>query len=338
MQTSPQSTQTRLLTLAGLFLFLYSISLTLSPAVRARAWDTEYRWDHWLGLLVWTAGVFLAHHQTRRFAPNHDPYLFSVVALLSGWGLLTIWRLLPTFGLRQTIWIGLGFIVFTLGLRLPKDLGFLRRYKYLWLTGGLLLTAATLLYGTNPAETGPEQWLGCCGIYLQPSEPLKLLLIAYLAAYLADRRQLPITSQPVHQFTSQPLLPLLAPTLVMAGLALLLLVVQRDLGTASLFMIIYATMIYLGTGHQRLVLFSLVGIVGMALAGYGLFDLVRLRVDAWLNPWADPAGRSYQVVQSLIAIAAGEIFGRGPGLGNPGLVPLAGGAHTRSRSSFRSPT
>ncbi|MCB9135071.1 MAG: FtsW/RodA/SpoVE family cell cycle protein, partial [Anaerolineales bacterium] len=204
-------------------------------------------------------------------------------------------------------------------------LGFLRRYKYLWLTGGLLLTAATLFFGINPANTGPEQWLGCCGIYLQPSEPLKFLLIAYLAAYLADRAP---TLSPVQlkqkatRFTI-PLLPLLAPTAVMTGLALLLLVVQRDLGTASIFLIIYASMIYLGTGHPRLALVILGGLLLVSVAGYAFFDLVRLRVDAWLNPWADPAGRSYQVVQSLIAVAAGEIFGRGPGLGNPGLVPLA---------------
>lgn len=324
MQTSPQTTQTRLLTLAGAFLFLYAVSLTLSPAVRARTW-TDFRWEHWLGMGVWLGGVLIAQHQFRRHAPHHDPYLFSVVALLSGWGLLTIYRLLPGFGFRQTAWLALGFLMFSAGLRLPKDLGFLRRYKYLWLTGGLLLTAATLFFGTNPANTGPEQWLGCCGIYLQPSEPLKFLLIAYLAAYLADRTPTftPVQlRQKVPRFTI-PLLPLLAPTAVMTGFALLLLVVQRDLGTASIFLIIYASMIYLGTGYPRLALVILGGLLLVSVAGYAFFDLVRLRVDAWLNPWADPAGRSYQVVQSLIAVAAGEIFGRGPGLGNPGLVPLA---------------
>ncbi len=322
MHTPPQTIQTRLLSLAGLFLFLYSISLTLSPAVRARSWDADFRWEHWIGLGVWIVGVFIAHHQTRRHAPHLDPYLFSVVALLSGWGMMTIYRLIPSFGLRQTAWLALCYGVFTVGLRFPKDLGFLRRYKYLWLTGGLLLTATTFVFGTNPANTGPEQWLGCCGVYFQPSEPLKLLLIAYLAAYLADR-------QTSHAASSHapaaplPLLPLLAPTFVMTGMALLLLVVQRDLGTASILLFIFASMIYLGTGNRRLVLISFGGLILTALAGYIFFDLVRLRVDAWLNPWADPAGRSYQVVQSLIAIASGEIFGRGPGLGSPGLVPLA---------------
>lgn len=324
VQTSPQTIQTRLLALAGLFLFFYSLSLTLSPAVRARTWEADFRWEHWLGFVVWAAGVWTAHRQIRHHAPYYDPYLFPVVALMSGWGLLTIYRLLPGFGLRQTVWLALGFLVFTLGLRLPKDLGFLRRYKYLWLTGGLLLTATTFIFGVNPANTGPEQWLGCCGIYIQPSEPLKLLLIAYLAAYLADRQLATGSKLAIGPPDLKiPLLPLLAPTVVMTGIALLLLVIQRDLGTASIFLFIYASMIYLGTGHHRLALVILGGLVLVSIAGYVFFDLVRLRVDAWLNPWADPAGRSYQVVQSLIAIAAGEIFGRGPGLGSPGLVPLA---------------
>ena len=50
---------------------------------------------------------------------------------------------------------------------------------------------------------------------------------------------------------------------------------------------------------------------------------MRVRVDAWLNPWLDPSGRSYQIVQSLLAVANGGIFGRGPGMGSPGVVPLA---------------
>ncbi|MFQ5615284.1 MAG: FtsW/RodA/SpoVE family cell cycle protein, partial [Anaerolineales bacterium] len=120
-----------------------------------------------------------------------------------------------------------------------------------------------------------------------------------------------------------PILPILAPTLIMTGLAMLLLLVQRDLGTASIFLFIYASMIYLGTGKRRVVIASLVSLGAVGAAGYALFDVVRLRVDAWLNPWADPSGRSYQIVQSLIAVAAGEIFGRGPGIGNPGLVPVA---------------
>ncbi len=308
--------QGRLFLLAGLFMFFYAASLTLSPAVRARSWQVSYRWDHWIAVGVWAALFWVVHRETSRRLPARDPYLVPIAGLLSGWGVLTIWRLSPAVGLRQTLWLGFILLLLLAGLRLPAGLGFLRRYKYLWLTGGLLLTGLTIFLGTNPSGGGlPRLWLGCCGVYFQPSEPLKLLLLIYLAAYLADR--LVAGSA---QFTS--LLPLLAPTLLMTGLALLLLVVQRDLGTASIFLFLYAIMVYVATGRTRILVASGLAVALAAVAGYVLFDVVKLRVDAWLNPWIDPAGRSYQIVQSLLAIANGGLFGRGPGLGSPSLVPV----------------
>jgi cell division protein FtsW (lipid II flippase) len=306
-----------LLRLAAVFMVLYALALTISPAVRARSWLVEYRWDHWLGVAVWALLFTLAHRQVLRRLPTSDPYLLPVVALLSGWGLMVVWRLLPGFGLRQTVWLGLGLVVFIAGLRLDSELRFLRRYKYLWLFGSLALTALTLIVGINPMGFGPKMWLGCCGVYLQPSEPLKLLLIAYLAAYLAERYPFSVLST-----RRTAWLPLLAPTFLMTGLALALLVIQRDLGTAFIFFFLYAAIVYTASGNKQVLVIALVGVILAVVGGYTLFDVVRIRVDGWLNPWLDPSGRSFQIVQSLLAIANGGIFGRGPGLGNPGLVPL----------------
>ena len=263
----------------------------------------------------------LAHFFCARRLPSRDPFLLPAAALLVGLGLLAIYRLYPSFGLRQTGWLTLSIIIFILSLGLSPDFRFLRRYKYLWLSGGLLLTGLTFFLGTNPLGYGPRMWLGCCGIYLQPSEPLKLLLIIYLAAYLAD--QLVIPAEGLAPAKSKALLPLLAPSLVMTGMALVLLVVQRDLGTASIFLFLYAVMVYVATGRRRVALIAVIVLVFASVAGYLLFDVVRVRVDAWLNPWLDPAGRSYQIVQSLLATANGGLIGRGPGLGSPGLVPVA---------------
>jgi len=307
-----QKIQARLLTMAAVFLFLYSLILTLAPAARARSWAVDYRWSHWLGFMVWVVIFTLAHILSSRRLPDADPYLLPITALLTGWGILTIYRLVPSFGLRQTVWLLVCGLVFLFGLRLAPELRFLRRYKYLWLTGGLLLTALTLVFGINPNGGGLRLWLGCCGVYFQPSEPLKLLLVIYLAAYLADR--LPLNLHP---------LPLLAPTAVVMGVALLLLLVQRDLGTAFIFIFLYTIVLFVASGKKRILLISLVGIALAGVAGYFLFDVVRLRVDAWLNPWLDPSGRSYQIVQSLMAVANGGTSGRGPGLGSPGLVPVA---------------
>lgn len=304
--------QSVLLKLAGVFLALFAIILTLSPSVRERAWDVDYRWQHWAGLLAWVAVFAFAHRETKRFLPERDPYLLPVAALLTGWGLLTVWRLAPEFGLRQTIWMSITVGLFAFSLRFPLNLEIVRRYKYVLLAGGLILTSLTLIFGTNPAGTGPRLWLGCCGIYLQPSEPLKLLLVGYLAAYLSDR--LPARDR---------LIPLLFPTLFVTGLALLLLLVQRDLGTASIFILLYATIVYIAIGRKRVLLTSMGMLLLAGLVGYFSIGLIQLRIDTWLNPWLDPSGRAYQIVQSLLAIANGGITGRGPGLGSPTLVPIS---------------
>ncbi|MBI5950252.1 MAG: FtsW/RodA/SpoVE family cell cycle protein [Chloroflexi bacterium] len=306
-------TQSLLLRWAAFFLFIQSLILTLSPAVRERTWDVDYRLSHWAAFLVWVVLTVLAHYATTKYLPERDPYLLPVAALLSGWGLLTIWRLDEEFGIRQSIWLGVSIIVFILALRIrQRSITFFRRYKYLLLSGGLLITALTLLLGTNPLGFGPRLWLGCCGVYFQPSEPLKLLLVIYLSAYFADRINIRLTS-----------LPLLIPALVVTGLALMLLLVQRDLGTASIFIFIFTVVLFLYTGKKR-VLLSAAMVLGMALfIGYFFIDVIHVRVQGWLNPWSDPAGQSYQIVQSLFAVANGGIVGRGIGIGSPLLVPVA---------------
>lgn len=338
LSQSPNRIQGRLLVLAGVFLGLYALALSLAPAARARSWEVDYRWNHWLGFLAWVILIIIVDRQSTRYLPDRDPYLLPVAALLSGWGMMTIWRLFPDFGLRQTMWFAITMILFTLGLRLSTQLEFLRRYKYVLLTGGLILTALTLLFGTNPTSlAGPRLWLGCCGVYFQPSEPLKLLLIIYLSAYLADKQPWMKLSSPTpvdgenkqgiedssQSRSKSSSLPLLAPILFMTGLTVLLLLVQRDLGTATIFIFLFAVIVYLATERKMVIIMSAFLLLAAGISSYFMFDVVRLRIDAWLNPWLDPSGRSYQIVQSLMAMANGGVGGRGPGMGSPTLVPIS---------------
>lgn len=302
----------RLLALAVGFLFLYSVILSLAPAVREQTWAVSFRLSHWPGFAVWAAGLFGAHMLIRRELPERDPYLLPLAGLLSGWGLLTVWRLEPGLGARQAVWLLVSLAAFVAIPHYSPDLRFLRRYKYLLLGAGLLLTALTLLLGTNPAGAGPRLWLGCCGFYFQPSEPLKLLLVVYLSAYLADR--LPLRLR---------FFPMLLPTIFVTGLALLLLIVQRDLGTASIFILLYTAVLFVATDMRRVLLATGGGLALAGLVGFFFIDIVHARLEAWINPWNDPSGRAFQIVQSLLAIANGGVFGRGPGIGNPGLVPVA---------------
>ena len=304
--------QGNLLKIAAGYLILQTLIITLSPAVRARTLEVDYRWSQWVALVVWIVAVFRVHQAISLYLPDADPYLFPIAGFLSGWGLLTVWRLDSGFGARQALWLGISALVLVGGLRLPTTLSFLRKYKYLLLTGGLILTGLTLLFGTNPNGYGPRLWLGCCNVYFQPSEPLKLLLVAYLAAYLAER--IPIR---LRGFA------LIYPTLLLSGIAILLLLFQRDLGTASIFIALYTIIIYLATGRRRILILSLIFLIFVGVVGYYIIDIIHARIDAWLNPWDDPSGGAYQIVQSLLAIANGGLEGRGPGLGSPALVPVA---------------
>ncbi len=304
--------QSTLLYFAALFLLVWCIIYSLSPAVRLHNWLVSYPWLHWFGFAVWLGGFSLLHRKSIQHLPDRDPFLLPIAALLSGWGILTVYRLNSAFGLRQTVWLAFCVGLVWLALRKPELLAILRRYKYVWLTSGLLLTTLTFFFGTYPAGEGPRLWLGFKGVYLQPSEPLKLLLIIYLAAYLADR--LPFSFN---------LAQLLLPGLVLVVAALVILLAQRDLGTTSLFILLYFFMIYLTSGKRRVLLVGGILILLAGATGYFLFDIIRARVDSWINPWLDTAGRSYQIIQSMIAIGAGGVFGNGPGLGNPGVIPVA---------------
>lgn len=302
----------RLLALTAAFVCLQGVVLTLSPAVRERSWATSLRWSHWLGIFLWLAVFVMLQRLLERKLPNRDPFALPLCALLSGWGLLTIWRLDSSFGLRQVAWLSVSAAAVAVLVGRWGDLGVLRRYKYVLLAGGLVLTALTIFLGTSPTGMGPRLWLGCCGVYLQPSEPLKLLLVVYLAAYLSDHVQL-----------RTRIFPLLLPTIFIAGLALLLLVVQRDLGSASILILLYTIILYIATEKKRVLMAAVVTLGLAAVTGFFFVDVVQARLESWLDPWNDPSGRSYQIIQSLLSVANGGILGRGLGVGSPGLVPVS---------------
>ena len=109
--TSPKDqTQSRLFQLAALFLILYSVVLTLSPAVRLHSWQANLRWSQWIGVAAWFVGFITIHRLSLRYLPDRDPYLIPIVSVLAGWGLLTIWRLGNDLGLRQTLWLAVSTV------------------------------------------------------------------------------------------------------------------------------------------------------------------------------------------------------------------------------------
>jgi cell division protein FtsW len=275
---------------------------------------------------LWRFGVWLlcvggGHWALNRTLPTRDPLLYPVMMLFSGWGLALIDRLAPPFAVRQTLWLVIAMIALIAVIQLPHHLRWLSRYRYLWLIGGLGLLITTILLGRNPAGDAPylpRLWLGVFDAYFQPSELLKIVLIIFLASYLADHRDLLIAQGDSLIGWARYFAPLLS----MWGVSVVILVWQRDLGTAALYLMVFLGLVYLATGQARYAFggLALLGIAGVV--AYFAYGLVRLRVDVWWNPWPEADDRAFQIVQSLIAFAAGGVFGQGIGQGSPTYIPV----------------
>ncbi len=322
-----------LLLLAGLFtaagLTLLALVSTQSGAANMISHVSPRLDVAWLALTlaVWLVCFTAAHIFLNRHHRERDPLLLPLAALLTGLGLIEIARLAPNFVVRQLIWLAISTVVLVLVLKAPTDLKWLRRYKYTWLLIGLLLLALTFIVGVNPEGVGLTLWLGGpLGVFFQPAELLKLLFVAYLAAYLAEKREVArsLGAHPDHPHYLT--LPYLMPLLAMWGVALILLMAQQDLGAAVLLYLSFLIMLYLASGQLRYLVIGGALLIVAAIGGYFLIGRVQSRIDTWLNPWADAAGSSYQVVQSLIALASGGRIGQGLGLGWPDVILPA--AHT----------
>lgn len=294
--------------------------LALAPWARVDDWAVPAPADLWrlAGIAaIWVGCGAGAVWVAQRYLPGHDPHLLPMVYWLSGWGLALIWRVAPAFAVRQALWLVVGTLALLAVALWGGDWRWFKRYRYTALALGLALTALTLVIGVNPEGRGAALWLGgWFDVFVQPAEVLKLVLVAFLAAYLADRREQIFGAH-------GPVPAYFVPLMAVWVFSVLILIGQRDLGMSTLFFLTFLVMLYLASG-QALYLVAGGGLlVSAALVGFALFEVVRVRVAIWLDPWADPLGRSFQVVQGLLALAAGGLMGRGPGLGAPTLVPVS---------------
>lgn len=301
-----------LLLLGGAFLAVNTAALALQ-----RGGD----WTQWLPLLVWIGCAITGQRLLARYLPQHDPLFFPLAMFLSGWGLLVIDRIAPAMADRQTVWLIVGTAVLLAAVRTRPLLHWLRRYRYTLLLLSLLLLIATIRFGTNPsgAEGAPTLWIGFGGFYAQPSELLKVMLVAFLASYLSA--QIPLLRTGGHRAVFNP--RLLGPLFLMWGVAVVVLVWQRDLGTAVLVFAVFILLLYVASGLASVLVVGAALVVAAGAVAYAAFAVVRLRVDIWFNPWPEASDRAYQIVQSLMAFAAGGATGQGIGQGAPGFIPVA---------------
>ncbi len=271
------------------------------------------------GLIVAVA-LLLVHAYWKASNFRGDRYLLPITAIIISTGLVFLFRLDPYYGLRQFIWIllGLGALVFT--SRLLLNFRFLSDYKYTYALFGLIALILPIFFGK--VQGGAKSWLDFHFFQLQPSEFVKILLVLFLAGYLAENRAILTAGTRSLKGISLPRPLEWVPLVTMWGISLLLLVFQRDLGAALIYFGAFLAMIYAATARVAYVLSGMGLFAAGAYTSYFLFDHVRARVLIWLNPWPYIDDIGYQITQSLFAIGSGGIFGTGLGQGYPHYIPL----------------
>jgi cell division protein FtsW (lipid II flippase) len=282
-------------------------------------------------LVVYLGVLLLAHVAMVLTGRRTDQVLLPAVGLLGGISLLLMERLPQNtvvqhvagadLGLAdvQLVWLVLSIgIATTLGIVVRSD-RWLRLYKYTWAAAGVALLLLTFVLGDE--INGQRLTLTFGPVSGQPSELLKVILVVFLAGYLSENRPLLVEESTRIGPIAIPPLPYLAPMVAMWAIALGIVVIQRDLGAALLFFAVFLMLVYSATGRPGYVVLGLVFFLVGAFVMYQLVPHVRTRVDIWLDPFVDPSGSGYQVIQGLYAFARGGLIGTGLGDGLPTAIP-----------------
>jgi cell division protein FtsW (lipid II flippase) len=281
--------------------------------------------------LGYVALIVGAHLALVAFGHRGDQLLLPAVGALGGIGMIMLNRLpqdlagTSAMGLElgmagtQLLWFGVGIVAMlavAVGLR---DDGILRHYKYTWAAIGIALLVATMVVGYE--VNGARLWIDLGPVSVQPGEFIKIVLVVFVAGYLAETRTLLTSARTRIGFLSIPPLPYFLPMLGLLAIVVLIVVRLNDLGTALLFFGTFLTMLFVATGRRSYVLIGLLLFAAAAYVAYGLFGHVQARFDIWLDPFADPLGAGFQPVRAIYAFGRGGIFGEGLG---QGLVTLGG--------------
>lgn len=269
-----------------------------------------------VGLLV----LWLVIQQVLQHRYKHgDQILFPMATLLCAIGLTILYRLKPQLFMTQIIWIALGCSIFLAVILFLSDIEIFADYKYICGLLGVFLLLSTILFGVE--INGNKNWLILGPLHVQPSEFAKILIVLFLGSYLSERRELLLYVTQKFMWLEIPHIRILAPFLMIWGLTTLMFIVQKDLGSALLFFGTAITMAYIASGKFSFIAVGSTLFFAGSWLTYWLYPHVRVRVDIWLDPWSDPTGKAYQIVQSLFALGSGGLLGSGLTFGYPNLIP-----------------
>ena len=282
----------------------------------------------------WLAGLSLALHiVTRICARDADPFVLPIATLLTGIGVAMIYRLdiaedrvgWSSLGFRQLVWAAIaigGAILIVIFLR---NYRVLFRYTYVFGLSGILLLLLPFVPGLG-IEAGADVWVSVAGVFsFQPGELAKICLAIFFAGYLVRTREALTSVGTRFLGITWPHARQLGPLLIVWGVSLGIIVLQRDLGTGILIFGMFIAMLYVATGKASWAILGVLLAVAGALAASQVLPYVASRFSNWLDAFNPDYinGSSFQLVSGIFGLAHGGLIGTGWGMGRPDLTPLA---------------
>ncbi|WP_339618490.1 FtsW/RodA/SpoVE family cell cycle protein [uncultured Salinibacterium sp.] len=279
--------------------------------------------------------VFAMHITLRITARDADPLILPIITVLNGLGIAMIYRIdladevtgWSSGGIRQIVWTGIAIIIAMSVLIIIKNHRVLQRYRYIAMFGGIALLLLPLAPVIGDTRFGARLWVQIGAFSFQPGELAKIALAIFFAGYLVSARD--SLSMVGRKFLGMtfPRARDLGPIIVVFVASMLVLIFQRDMGTALLYFGLFLVMIYVATGRSSWILLGMAMFLGGAFVASQYLTYISGRIDAWLDPFNpevyDATGGSFQLVQGLFGLADGGLIGTGLGRGSPEITPLA---------------
>jgi cell division protein FtsW len=263
-----------------------------------------------LGLLA------LAWPTLRPANVTRDDTLPALAVLLSSVGLAVVARLQPELAQKQIVWLAFSLVLAVAAGPAFERFRVLAAYKYIWILCAIVLFVALALFGQE--VNGARLWIRLGPIQFEPVEVIKLLVVLFMASYLAETADVIARTRP---WSLRANAKYLGPLFLGWGVSMGILVFERDLGMATLLLATFVAMLYVATRRMDLVA-GATAVFGLAaLWAATHYAYVERRIAVWKDPFHDPLGAGYQAVQSLFSLANGGLFGTGYGQGRPDFIP-----------------
>lgn len=276
---------------SAVMLFYFSAFLLL--------WLKDFAWQAAALAVAVPVMIWLGVNFLPRLFPA-DKLLLSLTNFLCALGVLVLYATNPAYAYQQAVYYGVGLVAMVVCIYLVRIIKHWRIPVYLLMPVSLALLALPLIIGRE--INGAKNWFYVGSLSVQPSEIVKLSLLLIISHFMSRRKFLP--------------------WLIFAVGCLGLLMLQKDLGTALMYYGVTLMLYYASSSNLLLTGIGLAGGAGAAVLGYKMFAHVKRRVAIWQNPWSDYDNAGYQLVQGLMAIASGGMFGVGLGLGSPRTIPV----------------